>query len=183
METGIRTDDDQEPGRGGGHAGRSALVPSGAWYPQIHEGENGDGNGEARAGWVDDAPRILLAGVDSLNFSFDVEVSEEIYLALMGEQLQARLAQRARNAAYCSRWLDARVAAVGGEGLRRAHRDGGLDDQGAARQPDPPATLHRAARPRAAHPSARGARGLRGRLCLHPRQAPRRSAGRGTRPG
>src|SRR5258706_662782 len=116
MEMGIRANDDQEPGRDGAHAGRSALVPKEARCPQIHESEDGDGNGEARAGWVDAAPRILLAGVDSLNFSFDVEVSEETYLALIGEQLEARLAQPARNAAYCSRWLDARVLPSGAKG-------------------------------------------------------------------
>src|SRR5258707_8152898 len=114
METGMRADDDQGRRRGGGQAGSRGLVPSGTWRPRIHESEHSDG--EARAGWVDAAARILLAGVDSLNFSFDVEVSEETYLALMGEQLQARLAQRARNAAYCSRWLEARVLQSGAKG-------------------------------------------------------------------
>ncbi|HKB47999.1 MAG TPA: hypothetical protein VKC57_09900, partial [Ktedonobacterales bacterium] len=56
-------------------------------------------------GVVDEAPRVLLWGVDTAYFSFDVEVSEETYAALLAEQHLARQAQKDRNAAYCSEWL------------------------------------------------------------------------------
>src|SRR5690242_2930959 len=67
-------------------------------------------------GWVDETPRILLRGVDTAHFSFDVEVTDETYLRLMGEQLRARIAQKDRNAAYCSEWLGCRVAPTGVKG-------------------------------------------------------------------
>ncbi len=71
---------------------------------------------EAHEGWVDDALRILMAGVDTVHLSFDVEVSEAMFQYLVGEQQQARLAQQQRNAAYCSEWLNARVAPTGVKG-------------------------------------------------------------------
>ena len=67
------------------------------------------------SGWVDGVARPLLGGVDNCNFSFNIEVSDETYLAMLAEQQQARQAQKERNAAYSSDWLNARVLPSGGK--------------------------------------------------------------------
>jgi hypothetical protein len=90
-----------------------ALVPLTDPAPRIHH-MSADAIGAD--GWVDEALRILIGGVDSCTFSFATEVSEETYLRLLSEQLQARLAQQARNATYCSEWLGVRVLPSGAKG-------------------------------------------------------------------
>jgi len=83
------------------------LAPAGGVCPRIR----------GMDGWVDAAPRILLRGVDTLYFSFDVAVSDATYAALLAEQHRARMAVReCASAAYCSDWLQARVLPSGAKG-------------------------------------------------------------------
>src|SRR5262249_45608734 len=59
--------------------------------------------------------RALLAGPDTLNFSFEMHVSGEMRAALDTEKQQARNAA-AENQVHCPDWLGARVLPNGARG-------------------------------------------------------------------
>lgn len=61
-------------------------------------------------------PIVLAAGVDTLYFSFDVEVSEEMWARLEEERLIAQLLMQERKAVHCPEWLDAQISPSGAKG-------------------------------------------------------------------
>ena len=60
--------------------------------------------------------RILANTVDSLYMSFDIEVSEDIFMRCLSEQMRARQLRDERRAVYCSEWLNAEVSPSGANG-------------------------------------------------------------------
>jgi hypothetical protein len=60
-------------------------------------------------------PRVLLAGPDTLYFSFDVQISADMRAQLDAEKQQAQLAATA-NQVHCPDWLAARVLPNGARG-------------------------------------------------------------------
>jgi hypothetical protein len=57
---------------------------------------------------------LLLAGIDNLTFSFDVEVSDAIWQQLKEEQDTARLLAMGKNSiAHCPDWLGTQIYATG----------------------------------------------------------------------
>jgi hypothetical protein len=66
--------------------------------------------------WPIEQAHVLLAGVDTLHFSLDVEVSEEMWDMLCGEQEHAREIEVERKAEYAPEWLGAVMATTGAKG-------------------------------------------------------------------
>jgi hypothetical protein len=60
--------------------------------------------------------RILAATADTAYMSFDVEVSEDMFMRLLSEQMRARQVRDERRATYCSEWLNAEVSPTGAHG-------------------------------------------------------------------
>jgi hypothetical protein len=61
-------------------------------------------------------PHLLLAGVDTIYFSFDTEVSDAMWNQLNEEQQIAKELHRQRHTAHCPDWLDARMCPTGAKG-------------------------------------------------------------------
>jgi hypothetical protein len=86
----------------------TALIPLPDRLPQIL----------SHQAWDDRAVRILDAGVDTLYFSFDIMVNDEIYQRLLEEQQHARDVRDTRHAVYVSEWLNAGVSPMGANGYQ-----------------------------------------------------------------
>jgi len=61
-------------------------------------------------------PTILGAGVDTLEMSFDVEVSDEMWARLEGEREEAQRLAEERRADHCPEWLGACLRPTGARG-------------------------------------------------------------------
>lgn len=61
-------------------------------------------------------PTVQGAGVDTIEFSFDVEVSQELWDKLEEERLIAQLLMQERRAVHCPDWLNAQISPTGARG-------------------------------------------------------------------
>jgi hypothetical protein len=66
--------------------------------------------------WTPDAPEIQGAGVDTLEFSFDVEVSEAMWERLEQERQIAAFLMKERHTVYVPEWLSAEIHPTGARG-------------------------------------------------------------------
>jgi hypothetical protein len=66
--------------------------------------------------WTVDTPNILSAGVDTLEMSFDVEVSEQMWAQLERERVIAQLLMAERRAVHVPEWLQAEIHPTGAKG-------------------------------------------------------------------
>jgi hypothetical protein len=89
------------------HENTRALVPSGTFAPQRV------GQGEV---WDEAAPRVLLAGPDTVYFSFPQAISDDTWETLIGEQQKARDIEQERGAEYAPDWLGGVMATSGARG-------------------------------------------------------------------
>jgi hypothetical protein len=71
------------------------------------------GSGEAWAEWM---PTILNAGVDTVEFSFDVEISQSMWERLDEEKEIAKVLMATRKAVHVPDWLNAEIHPVGAKG-------------------------------------------------------------------
>jgi len=69
--------------------------------------------------WADWMPTILNAGVDTLEFSFDVEISQTMWDCLDEEKEIAKFLMSTRKAIHVPDWLNAVVHPVGAKGRYR----------------------------------------------------------------
>ena len=69
-----------------------------------------------QAGYVDDAPRVLLAGADTVHMSFDVEVSDDMWSLLSQEKQKAIEIYEERKAVYAPEWLGGIMCTTGARG-------------------------------------------------------------------
>ena len=107
-------------------------------------------NGEAWAEWM---PTIQNAGVDTLEFSFDVEIGQAMWDRLEEEKEIAQMLMKTTKAEHVPDWLNAVVHPVGAQGwLSLLAGDTHVLDQTAQRGAQSSADLRGDARLRAAHP-------------------------------
>lgn len=66
--------------------------------------------------WDEAIPRVQSAGVDTIYFSFDVEVSAEMWQRLEAERFVAQEVHVARRAEHCPDWLGACLRPQGAQG-------------------------------------------------------------------
>jgi hypothetical protein len=68
------------------------------------------------APWVDWRPEVLAAGADTIEFSFDVPVSEAMWEALDRERETAQLLMKERRCVHVPDWLNAEMHPTGSKG-------------------------------------------------------------------
>lgn len=68
---------------------------------------------EAWAAWM---PTILNAGVDTVEFSFDIEISQQMWERLDEAKEIAKLLMTTRKAVHVPDWLNAEIRPVGAQG-------------------------------------------------------------------
>src|SRR5690348_16907069 len=66
--------------------------------------------------WTEATPDILDAGVDTVEFSFDVEVSQAMWDALENERQIAEELMKERRAVHVPEWLNAQISPTGAQG-------------------------------------------------------------------
>jgi len=66
--------------------------------------------------WVEDTARVLLAGVDTVYFNFDVEIGDVVWDRLHEEQEEAKRMYTTRKADHCPEWLGACLRPTGAKG-------------------------------------------------------------------
>ena len=66
--------------------------------------------------WAEWLPSIQNAGVDTLEFSFDVEIGQAMWDRLEEEQEIAKMLKQTRKAEHVPDWLNAVVRPVGAKG-------------------------------------------------------------------
>src|SRR5689334_7374181 len=100
--------------------------------------------GQAWAEWM---PEIQNAGVDTLEFSFDVEIGQAMWDRLEEEKAIAQLLVQTRKAEHVPDWLNAVVHPVGAKGgLSLFARDADVLDQTAQGSAESSADLYGDAR-------------------------------------
>jgi hypothetical protein len=66
--------------------------------------------------WTEWMPSIQNAGVDTLEFSFDIEIGQAIWERLEEEKAIAQMLKKTRKAEHVPDWLNAVVHPVGAKG-------------------------------------------------------------------
>jgi hypothetical protein len=68
------------------------------------------------APWVDWRPEVQSAGADTIEFSFDVPVSDAMWEALDRERETAQLLMKERRCVHVPEWLNAEIHPTGAKG-------------------------------------------------------------------
>src|SRR5258707_11651281 len=68
------------------------------------------------APWVDWRPEVQSAGADTIEFSFDVGVSEAMWELLERERETAQLLMKERRCVHVPEWLNAQIHPTGAQG-------------------------------------------------------------------